>query len=786
MISPDMRTLVFSFLITDLIITVVMVMLWIQNRKHFSGTIFWVANFIFQSIALALIAIRGTVPDWISMVVSNSLVIGGNILGLIGLEYFAGIRRSHIFNWIVLAVFVFIHFWFSIVDPDLPVRNINLAGAFLIISLQVCWLVFFRFKGEMQKLTLSIGIIFMFYCIVNAGRIVNFFTAKHPGNDYFEPNGFESFVLVIYQMLFILLTYALVMMFNNRLRLKISKQEERYSKAFKSSPYAILMTRKSDGVILDVNDGFTNITGYSYSDAVGKTVNDLGLWLDKEDRVVVTEKLSKGEKVHEMEFMFRIKSGEIITGLLTSEIMTLNEEVNIFSSINDITAKKKTEESLKESQAILMAAMDCSPSGIAIADAPDGKLRYVNKAGLMIPAKSEEEIVDNIDINKYVSSWQIKHHDGSLYKPDEVPLARAVLYGETNSREFIISRDEIDDRVVLANAAPIFDDTGKVKAGIVVFQDITDYKNAEERLRQQFFTLKGLNDSSPSPIFSVDVNYCYTSFNKTHAAVMKHIYDADIDVGMNLLDCMTNPDDREKAKKNISLALKGQQITEEAFSGEDNLSKLYFEVSHNPILNDKSEVIGVAVLVKDLTHRKIIEEELRETSEYLENLINYANAPIIVWDTNLIITRFNHAFESLTGFLASDVIGKKIDILFPADTKEESMANIRNTTMGSRWEIVEIPIINVNGTVRTIIWNSATIYDKDRVTPVAAIAQGQDITERKNTEDLLKEKNHELEKFNKIMVGRELRMIELKKEINELYANLKLAPKYKTPEEVIK
>ncbi|MBK7132771.1 MAG: PAS domain S-box protein [Bacteroidales bacterium] len=667
MISPDMRTLIFSFLVTDMIITIVMVMLWIQNRKHFFGTIYWVVNFTFQTVALALIAMRGVVPDWMSMVLSNSLVIAGNILGLIGLEYFAGIRRRHILNWMLLAVFIFIHFWFSIVKPDLPVRNLNLATAFLIVGLQVCWLVAFRLKGEMRRLTSSIGFIFLFYCVINTGRIINFFTAEHPGNDYFETNGFESLVLIFYQMLFILLTYSLALMFNKKL---------------------LFNMEESSGL-------------------------------------------------------------------------------------------------LRESQALLQAAMDCSPSGIAIADAPDGKLRYVNKAGLMIPAKEEDEIVEDIDINRYVSSWQIKHHDGTPYKPEEVPLARAVLYGEANSREFIISRGFNDDRVVLANAAPIFNDSGKVKAGIVVFHDITDYKNAEEKLRQQFFTLKGLNDSSQSPIFSVDVNYCYTSFNKTHAAVMKHIYNIDIEVGKNLLDCMSNPDDRKKAKKNIDLALKGQQITEEAFSGEDRLSKLYFEVSHNPILNDKSEVIGVAVLARDMTHRKIIEEELRETSEYLENLINYANAPIIVWDTNLTITRFNHAFESLTGLVASDVINKKIDILFPAETKDESMVNIRNTTLGSRWEIVEIPIKNVDGTVRTVIWNSATIYDKDRVTPIAAIAQGQDITERINTENLLKEKIHELEKFNKIMVGREIRMIELKKEINELCIKLKMPERYKAPKEII-
>lgn len=488
-----MRTLIFSFLITDIIITVVMVGLWLKNRKYFFGTIFWVVDFAFQLIALALIAMRGIVPDWISMVVSNTLVIAGNILGLMGLEYFAGIRRRNIHNWIMLAVFVFIHAWFSIVKPDLQVRNLNLASAFLLIAFQVCWLVGVRLKGEMRRLTLSIGIIFMFYCFVNIGRIVNFFTVRHPGIDYFEPDTFEIFVLVFYQMLFLLLTYSLVMMFNRRLRSKLLTQEERYMKAFNSSPYAILMTRLTDGIIMDINDGFISITGYSSSDAIGKTTKELGLWLNEEDRMIVVNKLMNREKVHEIEFRFRIKSGEIITGLITSEIIRLNDEIAIFSSINDITAAKKSQELLKESQAMLQAAMDCSPSGIAIADAPDGKLRYVNKAGLMIPAKSEEEIVKNIDINKYVASWNIKHHDGTPYKPDEVPLSRAVLYGETNSREFIISRDNNDDRVVLANAAPIFDDEGKIKAGIVVFQDITDRKLSEIQLREKIGELEKFN-----------------------------------------------------------------------------------------------------------------------------------------------------------------------------------------------------------------------------------------------------------------------------------------------------
>jgi PAS domain S-box-containing protein len=274
--------------------------------------------------------------------------------------------------------------------------------------------------------------------------------------------------------------------------------------------------------------------------------------------------------------------------------------------------------SLKESQALLQAAMDCSPSGIAIANAPDGLIRYVNKAGLMVPAKAEEDVVKDIDINKYVSSWHIKHTDGTPFKPDEVPLARAVLYGETNSREFIISRDNNEDRVVLANAAPIFDDTGKVKAGIVVFQDITDYKNAEEKIRQQFFTLKGLNDSTSSPLFSVDTHYLYMSFNRTHAAVMKSIYNSEIAIGMSMLDCMKVEKDRVQAKINIDRALKGEQFIEEAFSGNEDLSRVYYEVSHNPIQNDDNEVIGVAVLARDLTQPKRLEVELNNKISELE------------------------------------------------------------------------------------------------------------------------------------------------------------------------
>ena len=130
-------------------------------------------------------------------------------------------------------------------------------------------------------------------------------------------------------------------------------------------------------------------------------------------------------------------------------------------------------------------------------------------------------------------------------------------------------------------------------------------------------------------------------------------------------------------------------------------------------------------------------EALRETNEYLENLINYANAPIIVWDPDFRIIRFNCAFERLTGRGAEEVMGKTLDLLFPEDSREDSMFKIRSTTSGKRWETVEIPIQNADGTERIALWNSATLYAADGETVIATIAQGHDITERKRAEEAL-------------------------------------------------
>lgn len=145
------------------------------------------------------------------------------------------------------------------------------------------------------------------------------------------------------------------------------------------------------------------------------------------------------------------------------------------------------------------------------------------------------------------------------------------------------------------------------------------------------------------------------------------------------------------------------------------------------------QTIMVAVL-RDLNKRRQEIEKYRKKNEYLENLVDYANAPIIAWNLQYEIIQFNKAFETLTGRSEKYAIGKSLEIIFPLASRKNSMELIRKTLDGGRLEAFEIDILHVGGSVQTLLWNSATIMSPDRKTAVGTIAQGMNITKRKQAE----------------------------------------------------
>ncbi|MDD1726322.1 MAG: PAS domain S-box protein [Methanothrix sp.] len=216
-------------------------------------------------------------------------------------------------------------------------------------------------------------------------------------------------------------------------------------------------------------------------------------------------------------------------------------------------------------------------------------------------------------------------------------------------------------------------------------------------------------------------------------------------LGRNVVGSIVPPVDSENQDLKRMMADLTRHPSRYASNVNENMrsngERVWIAWTNRAIKNEKGEMVEVLCIGNDLTEvrrssekLKKTAEDLRETRDFLENLIGHANAPIIVWDPLFRITRFNHAAERLTGQRSEDILGRNLDILFPGESRNEYLAYMEKTLSGEHWDAVEIPILRKDGDVRTVLWNSATIYDEGGKKVMATIAQGQDITERKEAE----------------------------------------------------
>jgi PAS domain S-box-containing protein len=349
----DMRTVIFGYLISNAMCMLVIALLWHQNRERFAGLFLWAIDFAFQTAAMLLLVLRGSIPDGVSIALVIPLLMAGTFLLYVGLERFVAQPTPHTTNYVLLVIGAVIHLYFTYAQPSLSMRNLNFAVVLLIMSAQCMWLLARRVSPDMRPITRSASLVFAALCLISIIRIAANIASPDPVNDFFRSGVFETLVTISYQMAYIALTFSLVLMVNARLLLDIRTQEAKYSKAFRSSPYALALIRLSDGRILEVNDGFTTITGYQRSEALGKTTTDLRLWAREEDRKAVVDELVEQARVRQREFPFHTKSGQTVAGLFTAETILLDGQPCALSSISDITELKRAEETLRDFNAQL-------------------------------------------------------------------------------------------------------------------------------------------------------------------------------------------------------------------------------------------------------------------------------------------------------------------------------------------------------------------------------------------------------------------------------------------------
>jgi PAS domain S-box-containing protein len=613
----DVRTVIFSELITDALCTVVLIFLWQQNRKRYAGMFFWVLDFIFQTMAILLIVLRGSIPDWLSIGLSSPLVIAGAYMGFLGLEGFVGKRSPQAFNYILLGIFGLVHVYFTGSHPDLDARNLNVSAGLLIICSQCAWIMLKQAVTDLNRITRAVGGVFALFCLVSVMRIFVILAFPQPNNDLFKSGLYDTLILLIFQLLLILLTFGLALMINRRLIVDVKLQEEKFIKAFHSSPYGILISRLSDGLILDMNRGFEKITGYLASEAVGRTTLDLQLWIRESDRQQVLAELSARSDVQGKEFEFRAKSGKHLTCLFYAEILTVDNEELLLSSINDISERKQAEEKLRGDETRLHLALVAAKGGVWEWNLQTNENIW------------SEELWKVYGLEPYSCEPSYEAWLQTVHPDDREAASQAVqkaaqdgseLYAEWRVRDM-----DGTDRWVMSRGQPICEADGQVIRYIGTVLDITERKQADQALRESEEKFRKAFMTSPD---AININRLsdgkYISINNGFTQIMGYGEEEVTGKTSFELNIWADPEDR---KALVAGLLKNGEVKNlEARFNAKNGDIRYGLMSASMFSLDN--VPHIMSITRDITERKRAEEEIHRLNESLEQHVRERTAQL--------------------------------------------------------------------------------------------------------------------------------------------------------------
>ncbi len=160
---------------------------------------------------------------------------------------------------------------------------------------------------------------------------------------------------------------------------ELRESEEKFSAAFGASPDLMAITQLSDGMLLEINEGFTRLLGYERAETVGKTTTELSIWTDPQARAdFVTSLMESGEI--RFETTLRRKDGALITGDCSARALEVRGEATVLTVVHDITERKQAEERVRESEARYRGYVDNAPYGVFVSD-ETGRYLEVNQGG---------------------------------------------------------------------------------------------------------------------------------------------------------------------------------------------------------------------------------------------------------------------------------------------------------------------------------------------------------------------------------------------------------------------
>lgn len=263
----------------------------------------------------------------------------------------------------------------------------------------------------------------------------------------------------------------------------LQKSEKKFSVAFETSPYVLIISYLKDGKILEVNSSFTSMSGFSRKEVLGKSTTELSLWAFPENRKAMIAELKKNGRVAGREYQFRAKSGEILTGLYSARMIDINGSPCILSSIADITELKRAQAEILELKERDEAVLTSIGDAVFACD-KDGNVLLFNKAAEVLTGFPAHRVIGQ----KYTKIITL------LREADEKPVgdlvSKAIKENKVikNTNHTLLIAKTGTKIPVVNSIAPIKKPTGDVVGCVVTFRDVTQ-ERAVDRTKTEFVSL---------------------------------------------------------------------------------------------------------------------------------------------------------------------------------------------------------------------------------------------------------------------------------------------------------
>lgn len=244
-----------------------------------------------------------------------------------------------------------------------------------------------------------------------------------------------------------------------------------------SSPDAIVCYDAGTGRIVTWNPAATRLFGYSEAEAIGADFRLLMPPTCPEGPDGIYHRVVAGEAIA-IETLRRRKDGSLVDVAVTAAPVRTPDGrlIGAAGIFRDITARKRADAALAESEARMRAILEQMPVGVVVVSAPAGEAVMHNTEGSAILG---HEMIPVSEVSGCLAYGGV-HPDGRPYAPEDYPVARALQRGEAiHCEPMRYLRPDGAVAELEVNAAPIFDESGHVVLAVSTFEDVSERKRAE-------------------------------------------------------------------------------------------------------------------------------------------------------------------------------------------------------------------------------------------------------------------------------------------------------------------